>query len=395
MGAAHPRANTTSAEAAGRGKAGRDARHGHDREAGRHRRPRQHDPGGARHGDGFYRLTGHKWFLSAPMSDAFLVLAQAQEGLSCFLMPRLLPRRRAQCDPLQRLKDKLGNRSNASSEVEFDGAIGVAGRRARARGIATIIDMVTLTRLDCAVASAGLMRARLRRSGASCPPPRRRSAAADRPAADAARARRHGARRRGCRRAVASGWPTPSTWRRRPAGGGGLRPADDAGGQILGLQDRAGVALRGDGVPRRQRLCRGERRCRGSIARRRSTPSGKAPATSWRSTWCACWPRAEPARRTCSPTSRTSSARAAQGDDQRARAAACRLPSTDEGSARILTEQLALTAAAAALRRDLPPAVSPTPSSRPGSAGQWRATYGMLDARHDARLIIDTLYPAM
>jgi putative acyl-CoA dehydrogenase len=104
-----------------------------------------------------YRITGHKWFLSAPMSDAFLVLAQAQGALTCFLMPRFLPDGSVNALRLQRLKDKLGNRSNASAEVEFHGAyaraIGEEGR-----GVATIIEMVTYTRLDCAVASAGLMR---------------------------------------------------------------------------------------------------------------------------------------------------------------------------------------------------------------------------------------------
>ena len=84
-------------------------------------------PGG---GDGSYRLTGHKWFCSAPMCDLFLVLAQAPEGLSCFLLPRVLPDGSRNAMRIQRLKDKLGNRSNASAEVEFDGALGLAGRRA-------------------------------------------------------------------------------------------------------------------------------------------------------------------------------------------------------------------------------------------------------------------------
>ncbi|HBN6246057.1 TPA: acyl-CoA dehydrogenase family protein, partial [Clostridioides difficile] len=70
------------------------------------------------------RITGHKWFMSAPMSDAFLVLAQAREGLSCFLVPRILPDGSSNGFRFQRLKDKLGNRSNASSEVEFDNALG-------------------------------------------------------------------------------------------------------------------------------------------------------------------------------------------------------------------------------------------------------------------------------
>src|SRR5499427_6006951 len=107
-----------------------------------------------------YRITGHKWFMSAPMCDAFLVLAQAEAGLSCFLMPRFAPDGSVNAIRFQRLKDKLGNRSNASSEVEFHEAyaerVGDEGK-----GIRTIIQMVQLTRQDCAIASAGLMRSGL------------------------------------------------------------------------------------------------------------------------------------------------------------------------------------------------------------------------------------------
>ncbi|MEU8708743.1 acyl-CoA dehydrogenase family protein [Streptomyces sp. NPDC048565] len=107
--------------------------------------------------DGEYLLTGHKWFCSAPMSDGFLVLAQAPGGLSCFLLPRVLPDGSRNPFAIQRLKDKLGNRSNASSEVEFDGTwarrVGDEGR-----GVRTIIEMVAATRLDCVVGSAALMR---------------------------------------------------------------------------------------------------------------------------------------------------------------------------------------------------------------------------------------------
>lgn len=107
-----------------------------------------------------YRITGHKWFMSAPMCDAFLVLAQADEGLTCFFMPRFAPDGSVNSIQFQRLKDKLGNRSNASSEVEFAGAyaqaVGEAGK-----GIRTIIQMVQLTRQDCAIASTGLMRSGL------------------------------------------------------------------------------------------------------------------------------------------------------------------------------------------------------------------------------------------
>jgi putative acyl-CoA dehydrogenase len=110
-----------------------------------------------------YAITGHKWFLSAPMSDAFLVLAQAEGGLSCFLLPRYTTDGALNGLKLQRLKDKLGNRSNASAEVEFDRAEGLLVGE-EGRGIPTIIDMVTLTRLDCAVSSAGLMRLALARA---------------------------------------------------------------------------------------------------------------------------------------------------------------------------------------------------------------------------------------
>ncbi|MET7494221.1 acyl-CoA dehydrogenase family protein [Streptomyces sp900116325] len=107
--------------------------------------------------DGEYLLTGHKWFCSAPMSDGFLVLAQAPGGLTCFLLPRVLPDGTRNAFAIQRLKDKLGNRSNASSEVEFDGTwarrVGDEGR-----GVRTIIEMVAATRLDCVLGSAALMR---------------------------------------------------------------------------------------------------------------------------------------------------------------------------------------------------------------------------------------------
>ncbi|MQA27908.1 MAG: DNA alkylation response protein [Micromonosporaceae bacterium] len=107
--------------------------------------------------DGSYALTGHKWFTSAPMSDLFLTLAQAPGGLSCFLLPRVLPGGSRNRIFLQRLKDKLGNRSNASSEVEYDGAIGwLVGEEGR--GVQTIIQMVNMTRLDCVVGSAAGMR---------------------------------------------------------------------------------------------------------------------------------------------------------------------------------------------------------------------------------------------
>jgi putative acyl-CoA dehydrogenase len=105
-----------------------------------------------------YLLTGHKWFCSAPMCDLFLVLAQTDEGVTCFAVPRILPDGGRNVFRLQRLKDKLGNRSNASSEVEFDGTWGrLVGEPGR--GVPTIIEMVAHTRLDCVIGSAAGMRA--------------------------------------------------------------------------------------------------------------------------------------------------------------------------------------------------------------------------------------------
>ncbi|MEV6162503.1 acyl-CoA dehydrogenase family protein [Streptomyces sp. NPDC052052] len=110
--------------------------------------------------DGTWRLRGHKWFTSAPMNDLFLVLAQAPGGLSCFLVPRVLPGGSRNTFRIQRLKDKLGNRSNASSEPEFDDTVAwLVGPEGH--GVRTIIDMVTMTRLDCVLGSASGIRAGL------------------------------------------------------------------------------------------------------------------------------------------------------------------------------------------------------------------------------------------
>lgn len=106
---------------------------------------------------GLYRLNGHKWFCSAPMSDAFLTLAQSEDGLTCYLVPRFLPDGTKNRITIQRLKDKLGNRSNASAEIEYQDtwalAVGAPGR-----GVPTIIEMVNHTRLDCISGTAGMMR---------------------------------------------------------------------------------------------------------------------------------------------------------------------------------------------------------------------------------------------
>lgn len=110
--------------------------------------------------DGSFDLVGHKWFTSAPMSDLFLTLAQTPSGLSCFVVPRVLPGGERNRLQLVRLKDKLGNRSNASSEIEYDGASGwLVGEEGR--GVRTIVEMVNMTRLDCVIGSSTAMRSAL------------------------------------------------------------------------------------------------------------------------------------------------------------------------------------------------------------------------------------------
>ncbi len=120
-------------------------------------------PGGPLEGSDTYRLTGHKWFCSAPMSDVFLVLAQAPGGLTCFVVPRVLDDGTRNSWAIQRLKDKLGNRSNASAEVELDGTWG-ARLGDEGCGVRTILAMVAATRLDCVLGSAATMRQALVRA---------------------------------------------------------------------------------------------------------------------------------------------------------------------------------------------------------------------------------------
>ena len=270
-------------------QARRHHRHGHDREAGRHRRARQ---------------LHHARCRPAPADPARNTSSPGTSGSCrrpCATRSWCWRRRRAGCRAcccrascrtasvnalrFQRLKDKLGNRSNASSEVEFQAAHGwLIGEEGR--GVPNIIEMVTGTRLDCAVGSAGLMRLALGQRHPPLPPPHRVPEEARRPAADEPGAGRPGARRGGRNGAVVPAGAQLRP-RLRPACGG-LAPAHDAGHQVLGLQDGAGLRLRGHGVPGRQRLRRGGADGPRSIASCRSTPSGRARATSWRSTCCAC-----------------------------------------------------------------------------------------------------------
>jgi putative acyl-CoA dehydrogenase len=339
--------------------------------------------------DGSYLITGHKWFFSAPMSDAFLVLAQAPEGLTCFLMPRILADGSVNAIRLERLKDKLGNRSNASSEVEFHGAtawrIGNEGR-----GIATILEMVTLTRLDCAVASAGLMRAGF---------------------AEAVHHVRH-------RSAFGKKLVDQPLTHRVLAD----MALDLAGTFALSLRLAEAFDMANDQPAEAAYV-------------RLMTPTVKywvcktAPAFLYEAMEClggngyveestlprlyreapvnAIWEgsgnvmaldtvRALSSEGVLEHVLATIGGELGPGSKAAVDvlAAASSVASEDEGSARILVEQLALTAAAAALRRDYPPAFADafieTRLGRP-----WRATYGMIDGRFDARAMLDYMAPAI
>ena len=199
-------------------------------------------------GDG-WTLDGHKWFCSAPMSDAFLVLAQAPDGLSCFLVPRVTEDGERNGIRLERLKDKLGNRSNASAEIALEDAsatlVGEEGR-----GVPTILEMVVQTRLDCVLGSAALMRRAVGGGDAPRGAPRGLRPAARRPAADGERARRPLPRVGGGDRDGDAPRPRLRRGRAVPAPRHGRR-------EVLGVQGDPAARGRGARVPRRQRLRRG------------------------------------------------------------------------------------------------------------------------------------------
>ena len=342
-----------------------------------------------RNDDGTYTITGHKWFMSAPMSDAFLTLAQAEDGLSCILLPRLTSQGSGNGFFFQRLKDKLGNKSNASSEVEFDGAIGhLIGNPGE--GVKTIMDMVTLTRLDCAVASAGLMRSGLAEAvhhsrhrqvfgKALVEQPLMQRVLADMAldvagatalsmrlarAFDMAASDRAEAAFARCMTPVVKYWVCK------------IAPA---------LLYEAMECLGGNGYIEDGNLARAYREApvnaiwEGSgnvmaldVARVLSRAPGLFDEVL---EWIGgqLGPRGQGTLDVLH--------------------AALQLTETDPGVARLLTEQLAYAAAAAELRQlgadDVADAFIET---RLG--GQWRSTYGMLDARHNAERILDQLYPA-
>jgi putative acyl-CoA dehydrogenase len=343
-----------------------------------------------RAGSNFYRITGHKWFMSAPMSDAFLMLAQASEGLSCFLVPRILGDGTGNGLNFQRLKDKLGNRSNASSEVEVNGAIGEMVGDPGA-GVKTIMDMVTLTRLDCAVASSGIMRAGLaeavhhtrHRSVFGKPlidqPLMQRvlaDMALDVAAATAlsfrlARSFDEAASNRGEAAFARAMTPVVKYWVCK------ICPP---------LLYEAMECLGGNGYVEEAPLARYYREAPVNAI---WEGSGNVMALDV----LRVLGRAKGLFDEVLAGIERDLGHSGPGTSSVLRAA-MQVAASDEGSARILTEQLALSAAAAELRRMGAGRIADA-FIETRLAGQWRGTYGMLDARHDARLIVDTLYPAV
>ena len=345
-------------------------------------------------GDGLWSLTGHKWFMSAPMCDAFLVLAQMdgkgnETGLSCFLVPRILPDGKPNALRFQRLKDKLGNRSNASSEVEFHSAlawpVGEPGR-----GVPTIIEMVTLTRLDCAVSSAGLMRISLAEAIHHV---RHRMVSgkllADQPlmqrvladmALDVAAATALAMR-------LASAFDQASVDASQAAYARLMTPVVKywvckSAAPLIG---EAMECLGGNGYIEDGNLARHYR---------------EAPVN-------AIWEGSGNVMcldlmRVVSKGGRILDAVLSGLQEDLGGAAAAKsievirtaagMAEADPGSARILAEQLAITAAGAELRRlGLGFIADAFIETRLG--GLWRSTYGMLDNRHDAAAIVNALYP--
>lgn len=345
-------------------------------------------------GDGIWQIAGHKWFMSAPMCDAFLVLAQmevkdSEHALGCFLLPRFLPDGGDNGFRFQRLKDKLGNRSNASSEVEFHGSLGqLIGEPGK--GIATILEMVTLTRLDCATSSAGMMRACVAEAvhhtrhrkvfgnflieqptmnrvladmaldvAAATALSMRLAASFDKAAADASEA--------AYARLMT---PVIKYWVCKSAA------------PLIG---EAMECMGGNGYIEESNL---SRHFRDAPVNAIWEGSGNVMCLDVMRVIAKGGPILDTVLGVLEQEMGGSSA----AKTVEVIRTAAEMTGDDPGSARILTEQLALTAAGAELRR-LGMGVVADAFIETRLGGLWRSTYGMLDNRYDSRAIIDMLYP--
>ena len=340
-----------------------------------------------------YEITGHKWFCSAPMCDAFLVLAQTDAGVSCFLMPRWTPDGERNRFHIQRLKDKLGNRSNASSEVEFRGAwarlIGEEGR-----GVPTIIEMVNHTRLDCVIGSAAGMRAGVAQAINHAAHRSAFGKLADRAAADAQRARRPLRRVGGGDDLRAAARPRLRRGRGRRRGGPRAPPPRQRRAQVLDLQAGAVARRRVRSSASAATATSRSRGCRASSARARCPRSGRARATSSASTCCGRWSAAR-----ASVEAFFAEVGEGAGAEPRLDAFAAKLrdelgsdPETLETRARRVVERMALALQGSLLVRYGDPAVADAfCASRLG--GDWGQAFGTLPAGADFGRIVERHSP--
>ncbi|KZK81094.1 putative acyl-CoA dehydrogenase AidB [Pseudovibrio sp. Ad13] len=338
--------------------------------------------------DDTYVINGHKWFFSAPMCDAFLVLAKLEEGPTCFLVPRILESGEVNGLDFQRLKNKLGNKSNASSEVEFNNAVGFLVGEV-GKGIKTILKMVTPTRVDCCIGSSALMRAAISRAvhhtsnrsafGARLiEKPLMQRVLADM-SLDMAASEALALKLSHCmdlegEDSQAADFlriitPAAKYWICKSAENVAAEAMECLGGNgYVEDHDMARIyreapvnsIWEGSGNIMALDLLRAMHRTPDSFMNVLGMleadlgPAGKVSVEVLQA-----------AARTCLE---------------------------DEGGARLLTEQLAITAAAAALKEVAPPAIA-NAFIETRMAGQWRSSYGMLDARYDAKGILEWLYP--
>ncbi len=339
-------------------------------------------------GDRMWRLSGHKWFLSAPTSDAFLVLAQTADGPGCFLMPRLLSDGARNGMMLMRLKDKLGNRSNATAEAEFDDAAGwMIGDPGR--GLQTIVDVVTLTRLDSAVSSAGMMRLAL----AEAVQRTRHREAFGQPLIDHALMTRVLADMAlDAIAAAALAFRLAESFDRADDD-----PAEAAFARLMApavkywvtkiappIIAEAMECIGGNAYVEESRLPRLYREAPGNAI---WDGSGNV----------ACLDVMRILRKSSEPLEAVlANIEDTLGGTAKSTLnvlrAATAVALADEGSARVLTEQLAMTVAAASLRRRFPSVVADAfLETRLGKP--WRTTYGMLDLRFDSRAFVNYMFP--
>ncbi|AZN72311.1 acyl-CoA dehydrogenase [Georhizobium profundi] len=339
-------------------------------------------------GEGIYRLAGHKWFMSAPMSDAFLMLAQTPEGIGCFLVPRILEDGSPNGLRFQRLKDKLGNRSNASSEVEFSDTYGfLLGEPGE--GIRTILDMVTMTRLDCAVASAGIMRSSL---ADAVHHTRHRSVFGKKLVDQPLMARVLGDMALDVAAATALSMRLATAFDRARND-----PREAAYARLMtpvvkywvckiapALVYEAMESVGGNGYVEEKALARHYREAPVNAI---WEGSGNVMALDVLRVLARGRDLFDVVLETIAADLGAAGRRTR--DVLEAAMAVCE---SDQGAARMLTEQLALSAAAAELNRIGAGRVADA-FIETRLAGAWRSTYGMLDSRFDARQLVDLLYP--